>query len=82
MTTRKELQEWLNRFPEDTLIEVAIQKEPHGCDSHGQVIFEPLILEDSDNGHGWDFTDYSKNGFVKPDRYYYGKGILYIGESY
>ena len=81
MTTRKELQEWLNRFPEDTLIEVGIQKEPHGYDSYGQVVFEPLILKDSDYGDGWEFHDYSKNKFVNPDEYYYGKSILTLGES-
>jgi hypothetical protein len=26
MTTRKDLQEWLNRFPEDTIIEFGIQQ--------------------------------------------------------
>lgn len=81
MTTRKELQEWLNRFPEDTLIEVAIQKEPHGYDNFGQVIFEPMVLTDSDEGNGWEFTDFSKNEFVKPDKYYYGKCILIFGED-
>ena len=81
MTTRKELQEWLDRFPEDTIIEVGIQKEPHGYDSYGQVIFEPMVLKDSDVGDGWEYTDFSKNRFVKPSKYYYNKGILRIGES-
>lgn len=27
MTTRKDLQEWLNRFPEDTIIELELQQK-------------------------------------------------------
>ena len=53
MTTRKDLQEWLNRFPEDTIIEFGIQQEAGGYQSYGSVEFETPILEDSDIGDGW-----------------------------
>ena len=82
MTTRKEFQEWLNRFPEDTIIQVAIQSRPYGYDSNGPVGFESPKLEDSDYGKGWGFTDFSKNNMIKKESEYYGKKYLELGERY
>jgi len=80
MTTRKDLQEWLNRFPEDTIIEFGIQQEAGGYQSYGSVEFETPILEDSDIGDGWEFSDFRNNQFVKPDAKHFGKCYLRIGE--
>jgi len=81
MTTRKDLQEWLNRFPEDTIIEIGIQEEPHGYDNYGRVNFDTPILEDSDIGDGWEFIDLRGNSLVKPDAKHFDKCYLRIGEA-
>lgn len=80
MTTRKDLQEWLNRFPEDTIIEFGIQQEAGAYQSYGSVKFESPKLEDSDIGDGWEFSDFRNNKFVKPDAKHFGKCYLMIGE--
>jgi hypothetical protein len=81
MTTRKDLQEWLNRFPEDTIIEFGIQQEAGHYQSYGCVNFETPKLEDNDMGEGWEFTDFRNNKFVKPDSKVFNKCILTIGEG-
>jgi len=81
MATRKELQEWLNRFPEETIIEVGIQQEAGHYQSYGCVSFDKMILEDNDIGNGWEFTDFRNNKFVKPDADHYKKCILTLGEA-
>ena len=81
MTTRKDLQEWLNRFPEDTIIEFGIQQEPNRYDNYGCVDFDTPILEDSDIGDGWEFIDFRGNKFVKPDAKHFNKYYLRIGEA-
>jgi hypothetical protein len=81
MTTVKEFQEWLNKFPEDTIIEVGIQEEPQGWSSYGRVNFETLKLDNSDIGNGWEFADFRNNKFVKPNAEYFGKCYLRLGES-
>lgn len=80
MTTRKDLQEWLNRFPENTIIEFGIQQEARAYESYGSVEFETPTLDDSDIGDGWEFIDFRNNQFVKPDSDRFGKCYLRIGE--
>lgn len=72
MATVKEFKEWLNRFPDDTIVELVIQEGP--------VMFKELKLEDSDCGNGWEYTDFNGNKFVKPDSEHYGKRYLWLGE--
>lgn len=81
MTTRKDLQEWLNRFPEDTIIEFGIQQKAWGYESYDYVDFDTPKLEDNDIGNGWDFLDFRENKFTSPDSKHYGKCYLRIGES-
>jgi hypothetical protein len=81
VTTRKDLQEWLNRFPEDTIIEFGIQQEAVAYQSYGSVEFETPKLEDSDIGDGWEFIDFRNNKFVKPGSKHFGKCYLRIGEA-
>jgi len=59
MTTRKEFQEWLNRFPEDTIIRVGVQSSPSAYQSYGNVVFVVPNLEDSDYGDCWEYSDYN-----------------------
>lgn len=55
MSTVKELKEWLDRFPDDTIIEVGFQQAGRNYESYGCVDFEDLNIEDSDSGNGWEF---------------------------
>ena len=79
MATVKELKEWLNRFPDDTIVEVGIQEFPSGYESWGPLTFHEIKLEDSDYGEGWEFTDYSKETHKDSKRY--GQKILSFGEK-
>jgi len=81
MTTIKEFKEWLDRFPEDTIVEVAIQEESHDYDPYGAVSFKSPNLEDSDWGMGWEFTDFRNNQYIKKGSPRFGKCVLAIGEK-
>ena len=81
MTTRKDLQNWLDRFPEDTIIEFGIQQEASAYQSYGNVEFETPSLKDNDDGDGWEFLDFKNNKFVKEGEEYFGKCYLQLGES-
>lgn len=80
MTTRKDLQKWLDRFPEDTIIEFGIQQEAGAYQSYGSVEFDTPKLEDNDIGDGWEFSDFTNNQFVKKGHELFGKRYLKIGE--
>lgn len=80
MTTRKDLQEWLNRFPENTIIEIGIRQKTGSYQRYGSVKFDTPKLEDSDIGNGWEFSDFRNNKFVKPNAKHFGKCYLKIGE--
>lgn len=82
MTTIKDLKEWLNRFPDDTIVEVGIQEKPGRHQSYGAVNFESPKLEGYDCGHGWTFKDFRNNQFVKESDPYFGKYYLELGERY
>ena len=81
MATIKDLKEWLNRFPDDTIIEFGIQQRAGNYESYGAVNFESPNLTDNDIGDGWEFTDFRSNQFVKKDAPCYGKCYLRLGES-
>lgn len=81
MTTIKEFKEWLDRFPEDTIVEVAIQSESRGYESYGSVEFKSPNLNDSDWGTGWAFSDFRSNKFVKENAAHFGKCYLSLGEK-
>ena len=81
MTTRKELQEWLNRFPEDTIIQFGIQEEHPMFESYGSIEFLTPNLEDNDCGDGWEFLDFRNFKFTKPKTELEGKCFLQLGES-
>ena len=74
MTTVKEFKQWLDRFPDDAIVEIAKQESPHLYQSYGAVEFQDIKLDDSDFGDGWEFIDFTNNQFVKKeDSHYYEK---------
>lgn len=81
MTTVKEFKKWLNRFPDDTIVEVAKQESPSMYQSYGAVEFQDIKLDDSDIGDGWEFIDFTNNRFVKKEDDIYGKRYLRLGEK-
>jgi hypothetical protein len=81
MATIKEFKKWLDRFPEETIIEVGFQQRAGNYESYGAVEFETIKLEDSDSGFGWEFADFRTNQFVMPEDEMFGKCILSLGDS-
>lgn len=81
MTTIKEFKEWLNRFPDDTIVKVGIQQQATNYESYGAVHFESPKLEDTDYGYGWEFTDFRNNRFIEESSQHFGKCYLSIGEA-
>ena len=82
MATIKELKEWLNQFPEDTIVEVGIQQKPDHYQSYGSLSFECPKLDGKGSGHGWEFKDFRNNQFVKETDPFFGKYYLQLGESW
>ena len=81
MTTVKEFKEWLDRFPDDTIVEFGIQQPADLWEAYGSVVFESPKLQDNDYGDGWEFVDFRDNQFVRPEDDHFGKMYLKIGES-
>lgn len=82
MTTVKELKEWLNRFPDDTIVQVLKQEQPTFYQEYGDVHFIDLDPNnDSDFGEGWSYTDFTGNKFIKPNDIFYKKRHLALGSD-
>ncbi len=81
MATVKEFKEWLNKFPDETIIEVGFQERGSQYESYGCVHFKELIPTDNLTGDGWEFMDLRGNPFVKPTEEYFDKCFLRLGES-
>lgn len=83
---RKQFQEWLNQFDEDTVIEIVYHTDGHGYYDQGgnattQLFDVDGFCEDPklyDNGQ-WEYTDLTNNYFVKEGHPYFGKKTLLIG---
>ena len=82
MVTVADFRKWLEQFPDDAEVLVAVQQEASGYQSFGEVKFEEPELSGHDLGKGWEYTDFNGNQFVKPDAHHFGKRFLYIGERY
>jgi hypothetical protein len=80
--TRKQFQEWLNQFPEDTLIEVAIQERAMAYEAYGAVGFYPPKIgeKESTSESGWEFTDYRRFETWDKNSEYFGRCCLQLGE--
>ncbi len=77
MTTVKELKEWLNRFPGETVVKFGFQQKAPMWESYGSVEFKSPELTDSDYGDGWNFIDFRKS----KDSSHFGKSYLELGEK-
>lgn len=77
---RKQFQKWLDTFPEDTIIEVAIQEEPSLYQSYGAIDFLEVEFGSDSAGKGWEYIDFNDNKFVKPGDNHFGKRYLQLGE--
>jgi len=75
---RKKFQEWLNQFPEETIIEVQIQQEAHAYQSYGNCIATEFKDDELET---FEFLDFTNNKFVKTDSPYFEKKILILGSQ-
>lgn len=80
---RKQFQEWLEQFPEDTIIELAFQENPGFYQSYGPVLFKAPELKTpeefsvyADFGEGVEYNDWSQNRFSNST-----EKTLRLGES-
>lgn len=81
--TVKEMKQWLNKFPDDTIVEVGVQESPIGYDSYGEVKF--VEFEGKYEGYlsvGFDYFDFKNDEYIKPGSKYEGKRVLRLGEKY
>lgn len=79
---RKQLQAWLDQFPEDTEIRVQMQDLP-GCympwgECH-EVEFEGSSTELGQEQ--FEYTDFNGNQFVQEDHPCFGKRVLVLGQG-
>jgi len=72
---RVQFQQWLEQFPEDTIIEVGVQERSSGWESYGAVKFEEFIGDYDQH----DFFDFTGNQYIGNDHPYYGKVYLQLG---
>lgn len=77
MATLKEFKEWLERFPEDTIVQVPIR----GWENNGSVNFIDFQIPTEEYGNGFEFIDFRNNPYVTPDQPFFGKCFLELGES-
>lgn len=80
MATIKDLKEWLNRFPDETIVEFGVQGKSGNYESYGPLNFITPTLDSIDSGDGWEFMDFRTNPFVKEKDEAFGKCYLRIGE--
>jgi len=74
---RKEFQEWLEQFPEDTEIDVIIQEESRGYESYGEAVARTFEGTEEQ----FEFVDFIGNQFVKKEDAHFNKRFLTIGSS-
>lgn len=81
MATIREFKAWLDRFSEDTIIEIGIQQRAGNFEAYGPIQFETIDFEDNDFGKGWEFVDFTNNKFVKETDKHFNKKYLRLGEQ-
>lgn len=74
---RKQFQEWLEQFPEDTEIDVIIQEESRGYESYGEAVAKTFEGTEEQ----FEFVDFTGNQFVKKEDAHFNKRFLTIGSS-
>ena len=82
MATIKEFKEWLNRFPDDTIVLLAFQQKSYSWAHFGPIDFITPTLKDLDYGEGWSYTDFTDNPFVKETDSHFQKKFLELGEPF
>jgi hypothetical protein len=78
MMKRKEFQQWLDQFPEDTIIEVMVQEESGSWESYGAcyaTVFEAVEFDH------YEYTNFTGNPLITPDRPSYNRGYLVLGSK-
>lgn len=68
----KDFKEWLNQFPDDTIVEVL--EERGGYERYSSF----TAFDTDDNSIYCDYTD---NPMVRPDNFLYNKRILQLGST-
>lgn len=67
----KDFKEWLNQFPDDTIIEVSVER---GTSYQAYSCFDEFDPDDHSN-----YLDLTGNPHVKPDSELYNKRFLQLG---
>jgi hypothetical protein len=73
---RKEMQQWLEQFPEDAEIHVGIQQSAPSYCPYGEVVYEKFKGERFDD---YDYMDFNGNTWIEVDSLYYNRRILELG---
>lgn len=74
---RKEFQQWLDQFPEDTIIEVGVQNAPLMYCPYGSVSVVNFVGKEYED---FEYTDLTDNKLVEPSQPYYKKRYLLLGQ--
>ena len=82
MVTVEDFKKWLEQFPDDAEVLVAVEQRSSDYQSFGEIKFEEPGIDNADNGKGWEYVCFNGNQFVKPDAPHFGRKVLYIGERY
>ena len=72
----KDFKEWLNQFPDDTIVETLVVK--WGYYNDVDVTFTPF---DQNNADLYDFIDLEGNPHVTQENPNYNKRFLYLGSN-
>lgn len=75
---RKQFQEWLDQFPEETIIQVGVQQSPPSYCPYGEVVFE--VFRD-DPYETYEYTNFVGNKWAKETDYYCNKKYLELGSK-
>lgn len=77
---RKQFQEWLEQFPEETIIEVGVQNSPPDYCPYGAVYFQEFVGgEIEPYTDDYEVLDFRDNQFVKESNKHFGKVYLQLG---
>lgn len=77
VTTVKEMKEWLDKFPDETIVQVSIQQEAGTWDNYGPSYFRNLKVDEEYTT--WEYVDFKGNKFVKTTDPHYNKSYLQLG---
>lgn len=64
MATVKELKEWLNRFPDETIVKFGFQERSGNYESYGPMVFRTPTLQDCNDDDLWEFGSFGGQSFL------------------